>query len=118
MGILLFGFGLFTAIHPRVMEMYGLTLAEPEARILVRALLGGGETALGLVLIFGRSMGAPARALNAMAALLFVSVGSVRLLSAGVEGLLYFGSQAVREGIIELVLGLACLVAMSMSPQE
>ena len=115
MGALLLGFGLLTAFVPSVMHVYGLGLDEPSARVAIQAIIGGGETALGLALIFGSTVGASSYALNAMAALIFGSVGIVRLVSAYSEGILFIGSQPLREGAIELGLALLCLVAVRAS---
>ena len=115
MGVLLLVFGAITAIEPSVMSVYGIALDEPSARTAIRSIIGGGEIALGLALVFGRRAGATHRALNAFAALVFGCVGAVRLSSAAVEGILSLSSQPFREGMIELGLAVLCLVAVRSS---
>ena len=115
MGVLLLGFGIFVVLHPVVMHVYDIALDKPTARTGIRAIIGGGEIALGLILIFGRRLGASAFTLNAMAALVFGCVGAVRLSSAAYEGILALGTQPLREGMIELVLCAFCVIAMRAS---
>ena len=59
MGLLLLVFGAITAIEPSVMSIYGIALEEPSARTAIRSIIGGGEIALGLSLVFGRRVGHP-----------------------------------------------------------
>ena len=115
MGVLLLVFGAITAIEPSVMSVYGIAIDEPSARTAIRAIIGGGEIALGLALVFGRRAGSSDRALNAFAALVFGCVGAVRLSSAAVEGILTLSGQPFREGMIELGLAVLCLVAARSS---
>ena len=115
MGLLLLIFGAITTIVPTVMSVYGIALEEPSARTAIRSIIGGGEIALGLSLVFGRRAGASHLALNAFAALVFGCVGAVRLSSAAVEGILSLSSQPFREGMIELGLAVLCLVAARSS---
>ena len=104
-GLILLGLGLATTANPDFLGYYGVVLVEPEARLAMRAILGGGEIGLGLALTFGRMFGASARTLNMVGALVMLSVGLVRICAAFVTGEDLALMQPLREGLVEVAIG-------------
>lgn len=104
-GLILLGLGAATTANPDILGYYGVVLVEPEASVAMRAILGGGEIGLGLSLTFCRMFGASARSLNMVAALVMLSVGSVRICAAFVAGDDLALVQPLREGLVEKALG-------------
>ena len=98
-------FGVWTFSDPAVLHHYGIDTSEPNARIALRAIIGGGELGLGVTLLAGKFLKLDRRTLNFMAATVFLSVGVSRLLAASLERSAAIGMQPWREGAIELVLG-------------
>ena len=65
-----------------------MDLVDPEARIAVRAIIGGGEVGLGLLLTVGTVVAFTNKALNSVAATVFLSVGLARVFAVLIELLL------------------------------
>lgn len=105
LGAILVGFGIWTFSDPAVLHHYGIDTSEPNARIALRAIIGGGELGLGATLVAGKFSKLDRRTLNFIAATVFLSVGISRLLAASLERSSAIGIQPLREGVIELVLG-------------
>ena len=105
LGAILVGFGIWTFSDPAVLNHYGIDTSEPNARIALRAIIGGGELGLGVTLVAGKFLKLDRRTLNFIAATVFLSVGISRLLAASLERSSAIGIQPLREGVIELVLG-------------
>ena len=105
LGALLLVFGIWTFSDPAVLHRYGIDTSEPNARIALRAIIGGGELGLGATLLAGKFLKLDQRTLNFMAATVFLSVGGSRLFAASLERSAAIGIQPWREGLIELVLG-------------
>ena len=105
LGAILVGFGIWTFSDPAVLNHYGIDTSEPNARIALRAIIGGGELGLGATLVAGKFSKLDRRTLNFIAATVFLSVGISRLLAASLERSSAIGIQPLREGVIELVLG-------------
>jgi len=105
LGAILIVFGVWTFSDPAILHRYGIDTSEPNARIALRAIIGGGELGLGVTLLAGEFLKLDQRTLNFMAATVFLSVGVSRLLAASLERSAAIGSQSWREGAIEMVLG-------------
>ena len=105
LGALLLVFGIWTFSDPAVLHHYGIDTSDPNARIALRAIMGGGELGLGVTLLVGKFLKLDQRTLNFMAATVFLSVGVSRLLAASLERSAAIGIQPSREGAIEMVLG-------------
>lgn len=105
LGAILIVFGIWTFSDPAVLHHYGIDTSEPNARIALRAIIGGGELGLGVTLVAGKFLKLDRRTLNFIAATVFLSVGISRLLAASLERSSAIGIQPLREGVIELVLG-------------
>lgn len=111
LGLLLIGLGIWTFINPEILRYYGVDLVDPEARIAVRAIIGGGEVGLGLLLTVGTFGAFTNKALNSMAATVFLSVGLARVFAILIEQGSAVGWQPWRESSIELLLGTIALFA-------
>lgn len=105
LGAILIVFGIWTFSDPAVLHHYGIDTSEPNARIALRAIIGGGELGLGVTLVAGKFLKLDRRTLNFIAATVFLSAGISRLLAASLERSSAIGIQPLREGVIELVLG-------------
>ena len=111
LGLLLMGLGIWTFINPEILTYYGVVLVDPEARIAIRAIIGGGEVGLGLLLTVGTSGAFTNKALNSVAATVFLSVGLARVFAVLIEQGSAVGWQPWRESSIELLLGTIALFA-------
>lgn len=111
LGLLLIGLGIWTFINPEILTYYGVVLVDPEARIAIRAIIGGGEVGLGLLLTVGTSGAFTNKALNSVAATVFLSVGLARVFAILIEQGSAVGWQPWRESSIELLLGTIALFA-------
>ena len=111
LGLLLIGLGIWTFINPEILTYYGVVLVDPEARIAIRAIIGGGEVGLGLLLTVGTSGAFTNKALNSVAATVFLSVGLARVFAVLIEQGSAVGWQPWRESSIELLLGTIALFA-------
>lgn len=108
-GFILLAFDVATITDPTVMGHYGIVVDTPESRIAIRAIVGGGEIAMALVLLTGARMGMTRRELNLVAATLLLGVGTVRIGSALFEGSALDATQPWREGMVEIAIG--CVAA-------
>ena len=115
LGAILVGFGIWTFSDPAVLHHYGIDTSEPNVRIALRAIIGGGELGLGVTLVAGKFLKLDRRTLNFVAATVFLSVGVSRLLAASLERSAAIGIQPLREGVIELVLGASALFGFIIS---
>lgn len=113
-GVVFLGLGLTTLIRPEVLEYYSIGVGSAAARTAVRAMIGGGEVGIGIVLLGGLKLGFSVRQRCVLAAAIFICVGLARLLSAWFEGDLYLSSQSFREASIELILGCFGVLAVLM----
>ena len=104
-GAIFIGLGVLTLIRPEVLEYYSVGVGSAPARNAIRAMIGGGEIGIGIVLLGGLKLGFSVRQRCILAATIFICVGLARLLSAGFEGDLHLMSQPLREASIELILG-------------
>ena len=105
LGAILVVFGVWTFSDPAVLNYYGIDTSEPNGRIALRAIIGGGELGLCVTLLAGKFLRLDQRTLNFSAATVFLSVGVSRLFAASLECSEAIGIQPWREGVIELVLG-------------
>ncbi len=104
-GAIFFGLGVLTLIRPEVLKYYSIGVDNSPARTAVRAMIGGGEVGIGVVLLAGAWLGLYVSQRCTLAAMIFVCVGLARLLSVGFEGDLVLASQPLREASLELTLG-------------
>jgi len=111
LGSILAAFGTVTLIWPSVIAYYGISIDSPEARIAVRAIIGGGEIAFGLILLFGSRLELSAHQRCALAAVIFSCIGSIRICFAAFEGLDILWGNPLREGVIELLLAIVAGMA-------
>jgi len=103
-GAIFVGLGLLTLVQPDVIEYYSIGIDSASARTAIRAMIGGGEVGLGILMLGGGRLGFSVSQRCTIAATIFACVGLARLLSAGFEGELYLASQPLREASIELFL--------------
>lgn len=104
-GAIFIGLGVLTFIRPESLEYYSIGVESAPARTAIRAMIGGGEVGIGVVLLGGARLGLFVSQRCTLAATIFVCVGLARLFSAGFEGELVLASQPLREASLELVLG-------------
>ncbi len=104
-GAIFLGLGLLTLIRPEVLEYYSIGVDNAPARTAIRAMIGGGEIGLGMLILGGRQVGFSISQRSMLAATIFVCVGLTRLGSAWLDNQLNLESQALREASIELILG-------------
>ena len=104
-GTIFIGLGLLTLFQPDVFEYYSIGVDSASARTAIRAMVGGGEVGIGLVILCGSHLGFSINQRCTLAASIFLCVGLARLLSAAFEGELQLTSQPLREASIELFLG-------------
>ncbi len=117
LGAILIVFGVWTFSDPDVLHHYGIDTSEPNARIAIRAIIGGGELGLGVTLVAGKFLKLDPTTLNLMAATLFLSVGMCRFSAALLEQSSSVGIQHWREGAIELALGVVALFGFIRTEQ-
>ena len=103
-------FGGWTFSDPAVLHHYGIDTSEPNARIALRAIIGGGELGLGVTFVAGKFLKFDRRTLNFIAAGVFLSVGICRYFAAFLEPFSLVEVQPWREGAVELLLGGAALL--------
>ncbi|MEL6540279.1 MAG: hypothetical protein AAFQ34_02645 [Pseudomonadota bacterium] len=110
-GLLFLGLGMLTLVRPEILGYYSIGLENNQARIAIRAMIGGGELALGLVIAAGQRIGISVKQRSLIAACVFLCVGLARLSAIWMEGGLGFAQQPHREAVIELTLGSLGVVA-------
>ncbi len=105
-GLIFLSLSLLTFTHPEILSYYSIGVDTPAARIAIRAMIGGGELAVAVLLLFGGSLNLTFRQRCMIAALVFGCVGFARVLSGMGEGFEFLIGQPLREAIAELVLAL------------
>ena len=115
LGLLLIAIGAVTFLYPELLGHYSISTDNPDSRIALKAMIGGGEIGFGVYLAFANLIGVQQRALNLAAAMLFISVGLTRFVATALEDTNEFPWQSVREASIELMLGLLALFAFKKS---
>lgn len=118
LGAILIVLGVWTFSDPTVLRHYGIDTSEPNARIALSAIIGGGEIGLGFVLVVGSILKFDRSTLNLVAASVFISVGACRISAALMEHSALFGIQPFREGAIELMLGVIALLGVFLRDQN
>lgn len=108
-GVMFIALGVFTIATPSIFSHYGIRIDTPEARIAIRAIVGGGEVGIGLFLLLGGLVNIRHSALNGSAATILLSVGLTRLIAAWLETSQTVSIQPYREGLIEVSLGIFAL---------
>lgn len=93
LGVIVVVFGLWTFLDPAVLRHYGIDSSEPNARIALRAIIGGGEIGLGITLAVGRLLESDRSTLNFFAAAVYSSVGISMYFAAFLEPFSLVGVQ-------------------------
>lgn len=104
-GCIFLALGIVTLIQPEIMSYYAIGLDQPSARVAMRAMIGGGEIGIGVVLILGGRINLSSRQLSLIAAAIFVCVGLSRVAAVFMEGADLLAFQPLREALIEILLG-------------
>ena len=104
-GFIFLVLGIATLIQPDILSHYGIGLSQPSARVATRAMIGGGEIGLALVLLFGGRFSLNRQQRSLISAVIFICVGLSRIAAVFLEDANLLGSQPVREAFIELLLG-------------
>ena len=87
------------------MSYYAIGLDHPSARVAMRAMIGGGEIGIGVVLILGGRINLSSRQLSLIAAAVLICVGLSRVAAVFMEGADLLAVQPLREALIEILLG-------------
>lgn len=104
-GCIFLSLGIATLIHPEILSYYSISLDEPSARTAIRAMVGGGEVGITIVLLFGGYIKLSLSQRCLIAAAIFLCVGLSRLFAVTIEGADALAIQPLREAAIELTLG-------------
>lgn len=104
-GCIFLALGMVTLIRPEIMSYYAIGLDQPSARVAMRAMIGGGEIGIGVVLILGGRINLSSRQLSLIAAAIFICVGLSRVAAVFMEGADLLAVQPLREALIEILLG-------------
>ena len=104
-GCIFLALGIATLIHPEVLSYYAIGLGEPSARAAIRAMVGGGEMGIAIVLLLGGYIKLSLSQRSLIAAVIFTCVGLSRLFAVTIEGADVLTIQPFREAAIELTLG-------------
>ncbi len=104
-GCIFLALGLATVIQPEILHYYAINFDQPSARTAVRAMIGGGEIGIALVLLLGGYVQISLSQRSLVAAVIFISVGVIRLFGACLEGVDLPAIQPLREAAIEIMLG-------------
>lgn len=113
-GIMLLGLGAVTLYYPEIMERYGLGIATAEARISTRAIIGGGEIGLGILMLAGGTVGFSMRQRLIIATVLFCSLVSVRLIAIVLEDDEQLAPIVYRELAVEIIIAAALLTILAL----
>lgn len=104
-GCIFLALGIASLIQPEIMSYYAIGLDQPSARVAMRAMIGGGEIGIGVVLILGGRINLSSRQLSLTAAAIFICVGLSRVAAVFMEGADLLAVQPLREALIEILLG-------------
>ena len=104
-GCIFLALGIATLIQPEIMSYYAIGLDHPSARVAMRAMIGGGDIGIGVVLILGGRINLSSRQLSLIAAAVFICVGLSRVAAVFMEGADLLAVQPLREALIEILLG-------------
>lgn len=104
-GLVFLAFGLATLIRPEILSYYSIAIDTPSARIAIRAMIGGGELGIAFLLLQGERVGLSSNQRSLIAAVVFLSVGSARMISGAGEGIDLLIGQPIRESAVEVVFG-------------
>ena len=110
-GLIFVALGVLTFVSPEVLGYYSIGVDNASARIAIRAMIGGGEVALGMVILAGQRIGLTIQQRSLIAALVFLSVAIARLSSVWIEHDAIVMIQPLREAAFEI--GLAGLGVLS-----
>ena len=105
-GIGALGFAALTIVKPEAFSDYGLAVNTPQARIVIRSLIGGFELALAGLMLLGGKLGLSLQQRAGLFSVTLLTLGSVRILAATYEGLDVLFHQPLCEGALEIIVGL------------
>ena len=111
MGLLLLGLGLATLIHPQIMQRYGLTTDTLHAVMSIRALIGGAEIGLGVLMLIGEKLSITLKSRLWVALFLFSGIAAIRLIN------IFLADAAVPEIIYRELVGeilVICVILISI----
>ena len=113
-GLLLLGLGLATLIHPQTMQRYGLIADTLHAVMSIRALIGGAEIGLGILMLIGGKLSITLKSRLWVALFLFSGIAMIRLISilladAAVPEIIY------RELVAEVLVICVVLIGIRLS---
>ena len=102
-GVVLLALGIATFIHPQIMGRYGLNANTTHSIMTIRALIGGAEIGMGLLMLLGSKVGVSFRARLWFGMFLFCGIVAARLISI-LTANTAIPEMIVRELIAELVI--------------
>ncbi len=105
-GLIFLALGFLTLVYPHILSYYSIFIDAPESRIAIRAMIGGGEIGIAIILLIGDRVGLSLQQRSFIAAVIFISVGSIRFLASSFEGFEILSTQPLREASIEIILGI------------
>ena len=105
-GVGALGFAALTIVKPEAFSDYGLAVNTPQARIVIRSLIGGFELALAGLMLLGGKLGLSLQQRAGLFSVTLLTLGSVRILAATYEGLDVLFHQPLSEGALEIIVGL------------
>lgn len=104
-GLIFLALGAVTLVYPEILGYYSIFIDNPAARTAARAMIGGGEIGIAIILLIGGRFGFSPQQRSFIAAVIFMSVGLIRLSASWSEGLDVLLGQPLREATIEIILG-------------
>lgn len=113
-GLIFLFLSLLTFAQPEIFAYYSIGVDTPAARIAIRAMIGGGELAVAVLLLFGASLNLTFKQRCVIGAVVFSCVGLARVLSGMGEGFEFLIGQPLREASVELVLALLGLMSATV----
>lgn len=113
-GLIFLLLSLLTFTHPEIFAHYSIGVDTPAARTAIPAMIGGGELAVAVLLLFGGRLDLTFRQRCVIAAVVFGCVGLARILSGMGEGFEFLIGQPLREASVELVLALLGLMSATV----
>lgn len=105
-GALLVTFGLITIIYPQLFtQLYGMGLETSDSIAAIRSIIGGCETALGLIFIFGHRLGFTDKSLSILGVTIFSSLVLARGYHLIIDS--QISNRFIRELLAESVIAMA-----------
>jgi len=110
-GALLFSFGVATLIFPSIFtKLYGVELPTSDAVAAIRAIVGGGEIALGLIFLLRARLGFTDKSLLILGGAIFSAIVCARIFHLFTDTAV--SARFYRELIAESIIGIIFLVRL------